>query len=681
MQKGEFLEAHALYSSLISRVSTDDSEEKEVVDLGTLPKDLIKQDAPSDLIKQLVDLYNSGDLSGAIERAKELASQYPKAFDIWNIMGAAAAQLEQFDQAVIAFQNALEIRPDDAKVYNNMGSAYKMQEQFEEAVNCYSKALELKPDYAEACYNLGVACMDLNMWEDAAEAFKTTSYLNPDHDESKNNLGIALERLGKFHDALLAYKSALIINPDYAEAHKNLGTIFQKMGELDDAIICYKAALSIRPDFFDAINNLGTVFERVGKFDEAINCFEKLLSMRPDHPQAHNNLGSVLQKKNNFYQAIIHHKKALTLEPNFAEAHYSLGVALMELSKFNDAIEALKKAISLRPDYAEAGNNLGRMYWLTENFVEAFPLIEWRWGVEQEFIGTQFKSDKPVWDGSDGKQVLIWREQGIGDEVMFSSMFSELNKKSSKIIVECDSRLIPLYKRSFSEDIKFLDDRNAIDNYRYDSQIALGSLPRYLRSRLEDFRKSAPGWLKADPQRVNNLRTKLKAAGRERIIGVSWHTKTQRPDAQNRNISLDLLASHLARIPATYVSLQYGDTTEEILSVNSASDIKIQSVEEIDLFSDIDGLAALISACDMVISIDNATVHLAGALGVDTRVLLPFMPDIRWGLGRSDSYWYDQLKLYRQEKEGEWNQPLDLLMCDIETDMTALTVKNLNLDK
>jgi len=298
--------------------------------------------------------------------------------------------------------------------------------------------------------------------------------------------------------------------------------------------------------------------------------------------------------------------------------------------------------------------------------------MEWRWGVEQEFIGTQFISDKPVWDGSDGEQVLVWREQGIGDEIMFSSMFSELNKNSSKIIVECDSRLIPLYKRSFSEDIEFLDDRNAIDNYRYDSQIALGSLPRYLRSRLEDFRKSASGWLKADPQHVSNLRTKLKAAGRERIIGVSWLTKTQRPDAQNRNISLDLLASHLARIPATYVSLQYGDTTEEILSVNSASDIKIQSVEEIDLFSDIDGLAALISACDMVISIDNATVHLAGALGVDTRVLLPFMPDIRWGLGRSDSYWYDQLKLYRQEKEGEWNQPLDLLIQEISKLPTSL---------
>ena len=545
MQKGEFLEAHALYSSLISIVSTDGSDENEVIASGTLPKDSIKQDPPSDLIEQLVNLYNSGDLSGAIKMAEKLAPQYPKAFDVWNIMGAAAAQLEQFDQAIIAFQKALEIRPADAQGYNNMGTAYKMQEQFEEAANCYKRALELKPDYAEA----------------------------------------------------------------------------------------------------------------------------------------HSNLGGVLQKQGNFEEAIASCHKSLVLNPNHAEAHYNLGVTLIDLQEFDQAIVALKKAISLRPDYAEAGNNLGRMYWLTENFVEAFPLMEWRWGVEQEFIGTQFISDKPVWDGSDGEQVLVWREQGIGDEIMFSSMFSELNKNSSKIIVECDSRLIPLYKRSFSEDIEFLDDRNAIDEYHYDSQIALGSLPRYLRSRLEGFGKSAPGWLKADPQRVNNLRTKLKAAGSERIIGVSWLTKTLRPDAQNRNISLDLLASHLSRIPATFVSLQYGDTAEEILSVNSASDINIECVEEIDLFADIDGLAALISACDMVISIDNATVHLAGALGVDTRVLLPFMPDIRWGLGRSDSYWYNQLKLYRQEKEGDWSKPIDLLMCDIETDMTALTVKNLNLDK
>ena len=545
MQKGEFLEAHALYSSLISIVSTDGSDENEVIASGTLPKDSIKQDPPSDLIEQLVNLYNSGDLSGAIKMAEILAPQYPKAFDVWNIMGAAAAQLEQFDQAIIAFQKALEIRPADAQGYNNMDTAYKMQEQFEEAVNCYSKALELNPDYAEA----------------------------------------------------------------------------------------------------------------------------------------YSNLGGVLQKQGNFEEAIASCHKSLVLNPNHAEAHYNLGVTLIDLQEFDQAIVALKKAISLRPDYAEAGNNLGRMYWLTENFVEAFPLMEWRWGVEQEFIGTQFISDKPVWDGSDGEQVLVWREQGIGDEIMFSSMFSELNKNSSKIIVECDSRLIPLYKRSFSEDIEFLDDRNAIDNYRYDSQIALGSLPRYLRSRVEDFRHAAPGWLKTDPERVHNLRTKLKALGNDRIIGVSWSTSGTWPQSKSRNISLDLLASHLARIPATFVSLQYGDTAEEILSVNSASDINIECVEEIDLFADIDGLAALISACDMVISIDNATVHLAGALGVDTRVLLPFMPDIRWGLGRSDSYWYNQLKLYRQEKEGDWSKPIDLLMCDIETDMTALTVKNLNLDK
>ena len=672
MQKGEFLEAHALYSSLISIVSSDDSDENEVIASGTLPKDSIKQDPPSDLIEQLVNLYNSGDLSGAIERAKVLAPQYSKAFDIWNIMGAAAAQLEQFDQAIIAFQKAREIRPDDAKVYNNMGSAYKMQEQFEEAANCYSKALELSPDYAEACYNLGVAYMDLNKWEEAAEAFKNTSYLDPDQAEAKNNLGSAFERLGKYDEAMAAYESALIINPDYAEAHKNLGTIFQQTGELDDAIICYKAALSIKPDFFEAINDLGTVFERIGKFDEAINCFEKSLSMRPDHPQAYNNLGCALQKKNNFCEAITQHKKALILEPNFSEAHYSLGVALMEFNKLDDAIEAYKRAITLRPHYPEALHNLGKIYLSKNDFKQAFELLEWRWMVSDRFIGTQFISDKPVWDGSDGEQVLVWREQGIGDEIMFSSMFSELNKNSSKIIVECDSRLIPLYKRSFSDDIEFLDDRNVIDEYHYDSQIALGSLPKHFRSSLSDFSKSAPFWLKADPERIHKLRTKLKAAGSERIIGVSWLTKTLRPDAQNRNISLDLLASHLSRIPATFVSLQYGDTAEEILSVNSASDINIECVEEIDLFADIDGLAALISACDMVISIDNSTVHLAGALGVDTRVLLPFRPDERWGLECSDSYWYDQLKLYRQEIEGDWEKPFDRLIHEISKLPTSL---------
>jgi ADP-heptose:LPS heptosyltransferase len=244
-------------------------------------------------------------------------------------------------------------------------------------------------------------------------------------------------------------------------------------------------------------------------------------------------------------------------------------------------------------------------------------------------------------------------------------MFSELHNKSGKLLVECDKRLIPLYERSFPEQIKFVSDRNEISNSDYDSQIPIGSLPKYLRHTLEDFTLVSHGWLKADMAKRNFLHAKLKVNPSKKIIGISWHTSTSQADARHRNIPLELLAHCLKQIPATFISLQYGDTDDELIHVRNATGLDILDLTEIDKFNDIDGLAALIAVCDTVVSIDNATVHLAGALGVDTKVLLPLSPDERWSLNDNKSYWYDHLTLYRQEQLANWTLPLNRLVKDL----------------
>ena len=247
----------------------------------------------------------------------------------------------------------------------------------------------------------------------------------------------------------------------------------------------------------------------------------------------------------------------------------------------------------------------------------------------------------------------------------FLATLSELNKMSNKLIVECDERLIPLYERSFSKSIKFVDNRNQIRECDYDNQIAIGSLPKYFRHKLNDFIKSAPGWLKADPNLTNLFKKKLAKKESEILIGISWFTASSNRHSTLRNLPIDLFVNYLGHIPAKYVNLQYGDTTEELSRMKTKLGMEITEIENLDLFNNIEGLAALISACDLVISIDNATVHLAGALAVDTRVLLPFSADNRWGLNQSHTYWYDSLKLYRQETQGNWDKPLEHLSKDV----------------
>ena len=333
--------------------------------------------------------------------------------------------------------------------------------------------------------------------------------------------------------------------------------------------------------------------------------------------------------------------------------------------KAHTAKQAYRKAVSFQPDHADAYYNWGRLLWLRQDFVEAFELMEWRWQKKQGSIGIKLKSDKPTWNGSDKKKVFVWKEQGIGDEIMFASMLSDAHRKSKKLIVECDKRLLPLYRRSFPKNIKFIDDRKIITESDYDAQIAIGSLPLAFRRELRDFADTSSGWLKADSRKVRELRKKLEAKPNDKIIGITWFTNASDPRAKRRNVPVDLLAKYLAQIPAQYINLQYGETAEDLSEMRSNFDLKVTQVDDIDVYNDLDGLAALISACDMVISIDNATVHLAGALGVDTRVLLPFAPDDRWGIKQSDSYWYDSLTLYRQETHGDWQKPLEKLKQDV----------------
>jgi len=480
-------------------------------------------------INELINLYNAGSFSKVIDEAKILAQQYPGSFVIWNVMGAAAAQIDMLDLSIMALRQVIALKPDHAIAYNNLGNTF----------------------------------IKLDNYSDAIEAFKN--------------------------------------------------------------------AIKIQPDNLDALYNMSIALRLQGDFDEAMEACGRVVRMQPQNAKAHHTMGKILQ----------------------------------DLGKPEEATKAYMKAIEIKPDYAGALNSLSRCYLMQNDFVKAFEHTEWRWLAQQDNIGSQFKSNKPSWTGEQHEKVFVWKEQGIGDELMLSSMFVDLIKKSENIVIECDSRLIPLYERSFPKNIQFINDRNQISEGDYDSQIAIGSLPKYLRHELNDFKSVASGWLSADGEKVNVLREKLRSKSAGKIIGISWLTMAALEKAQYRNVSLPKLAEYLTQIPGKYVSLQYGDVAEEVDRVSYQTGINISRIEEIDNFRDIDGLAALISACDLVISIDNLTVHLAGSLGVDTRILLPKVADARWGATAQNSYWYDNVTLYRQEVLGDWSHPLKHLVNDL----------------
>jgi Flp pilus assembly protein TadD len=445
-----------------------------------------------------------------------------------------------------------------------------------------------------------------------------------------------------------------------------VGVANAQIGQLARAKCLFQRAIHLQPKYVEAYINLGNVLGDLQEHEAAIHNFKIAVSLEPLNAEAYFNLGIAFKYNDLPHEAIDAYRQSVIIMPDYAEAYNNLGATLKKIGRYKEALEAYRSAIQVKSDYAEAYNNLGRLHWLEQDFMRAFELMEWRWHADGQSIGQKLESIHPTWSGEERADVFVWKEQGIGDEIMFSSTLSELNSKSKRLIVECDNRLIPLYERSFSRDIRFIDDRHKLSDFDYDCQIAIGSLPKHFRHKLEDFSTVSPGWLKADLDRTKALREKLRAHTKDKIIGISWFTNSAGELSHKRNIPLELLAEYLKRVPGKYVSLQYGDTAEEILEVKNQVNFELNTVDEIDLYNDIDGLAALISACDTVISIDNLTVHLAGALGVDTRALLPEVPEERWGITGSNTYWYDHLTLYRKDKKNGWEQQLECLTQDLD---------------
>ena len=257
--------------------------------------------------------------------------------------------------------------------------------------------------------------------------------------------------------------------------------------------------------------------------------------------------------------------------------------------------------------------------------------------------------------------MFLWAEQGIGDEIMFASLIPELEERCSNLTVKCDERLIPLFERSFSEKINFQFDQNKVTEDSYDFHIPIASLPSIFRPSLDSFKQASGAYLYCDVERAEELRKTISKDKAEILIGISWNSSAKQPGAHHRNITLSDLAKHLHAPGVRLVNLQYGDVTDDIIKLKDDHGIEVTQVPDVDNRNDIDGLAALIMACDEVISIDNATVHLSGALGAKTKILLPFNRNWQWGTSGSSSYWYNSVELYRQQSAGDWKKVLEQL--------------------
>jgi tetratricopeptide (TPR) repeat protein len=524
--------------------------------------------------------------------------------------------------------------------------------KLKEAEQIYQQILAVHPNHPDCLNLLGTIAYQVGNLEVAADLIGRAIGFYPKGTDYYVNLGNVLQAQGKLGQAETLYRHALQIKPHLMEAHVNLANVLMAQGRLDESVACFESALDLNCENAETHNNLGNALQTQGKLEGAVHHYELAAYLRPDYAEAYYNMGNARRAQQELDLAISCYQHALEIRPGYPEAHYNMGNTLREQGKVDEALAQFAIALSLRSDYAQAGFGESLAQLLQGRFDVGWRNYERRWqSIDHDTPKRSYQ--EPAWAGNrlESGSLLIWGEQGVGDEIMFAGLIPDVLRTNNRCVLDCDARLRPLFARSFpSLTVVSGCHPGTHPELEIASHLPSGSLPGLFRRTDLDFGAPTRAYLVADQANRDSLHTRY-GDGRP-LVGLAWHTNN-RKTGRFRSIGLPLLAPLFTDPELRWISLQYGDSGQLEDQAASAG-LSILVDRDVDQLSDMDLFAAQIAAMDLVITVDNSTAHLAGALGVPVWVLLPFAPDWRWLLQREDCPWYPTMRLFRQTKPGDW---------------------------
>lgn len=529
--------------------------------------------------------------------------------------------------------------------------------RFAQAAQIYQQILAIDPRHADAFHLLGMVAYQAGDLETAAGLILQAIAIHGAAASYYTNLGTVLHAQGKLDEAETVLRHALTLRPDLASIHINLGNVLRARKEFDASVESYERALDLDPGSAEAFNNLGNARQALGQLDAAIACYERALALKPDYVGVCCNIGNLHWREGRLDEAAKFYLRAIEMKPDHAEAFFSLGNVRRDQGNSPEALRQYENALRLRPDYAQAAFGLALAQLLQGDFAAGWQNCERRWqSVDHDTPRRDYS--QPAWTGDKlaSGSLLIWGEQGIGDEIMFAGLIPDVIRTGNRCILDCEPRLQSLFARSFpSIDVVPGCGPGSHPELNIASQLPSGSLPGLFRKTSSEFAATTSPYLIADSATRDHLRSGYTDGGR--LVGLAWYSNNRKTGGV-RSIDLSSLAPLFKSPGIRWISLQYGDC--DLLqnqAATAAAPILIDRA--VDQLTDMDLFAAQIAALDLVITIDNSTAHLAGALGVPVWVLLPYAPDWRWLLERADCPWYPTMRLFRQPTFGDWDSVIE----------------------
>ena len=621
----------------------------------------------SEKIKKALEYQQCGNFEETITICEEIIHIQPENIDAIRLLAISYYQFQNYDLSLSYIHKALQLEPDDFFAFFLLGNISQVQGNLKEALTFFHKSIELNPSFADSYYNLAIVFDKKGELDKAILSYERALHLNPTFTDVYNNLGTALHKIGRLDEAIPYLRKAIELNPNYILAFNNLGMVYKEKGQFDEALASFQKAIELNPSFADAYCNLAIILIEKGHTDKAIENLQKAIEINPSFADAYYNLAVVMNEKNNLDEAIASFQKAIEINPSFADAYTNFALVSEEKGHHDEALTYYRKALQIRPDDAEVHWNLSLTLLSLGKFTQGWREYEWRLQVK-DF--KQHRFPYPRWDGRPlkGKSIIISAEQGVGDEIMFASCLPEVIPQAELCMVECDKRLMPLFARSFPKTL-VIERLDSGGSYRpdiplTDMQIPMGSLPKFRRPDLGSFPQQGK-YLIPDNHKTEIWRKRYTELGEGIKIGISWRGGSKPAEKFARSTILAQWKTLFSVQGVHFINLQYGDCTNELMEAREKLGLTMHDWKDSDPLTDLDGFAAQVSVLDLVISVDNATVHMAGALGVPVWVLLPFSCDWRWMRDFEDTPWYKTVRLIRQNTFGDWNGVFERVTSDL----------------
>lgn len=663
-------------------------------------------------IRAVHDAFESGSIEEMTAHARALVVLDPDGAFGWQCLGIGMVRLGKAEVALSALERALCLDAGDPTSWDARGVVLQSLQRLDAALDSFARGIAIDVLNARAYYNQGLTFSAAFRRNDACESARRAAKIEPKNSDAWGHLAFSLKSAGRAEEAVTAYEHALVLTPGSSKILGSLGSLMKIRLEFSLALLFLRRGVRLDKSIMENHYNLAACLLDMGDPMASISYLQGVLVTEPGNHKVINGLAMAFRSLKDYQTSIVLIEKSIRLRPYSHEALNNRGTILRALQKYSETLDSLRSAVVIRPDFVEALTNLGTALMELRNveqainyFERAFVLDRVNWTAlwnaslgclsiglfEKGWALHEYRfpagavvaphiADLPYFKSDDDSRcsVLLCSEQGVGDEIMFGSMITDFSARVGSVIVCADPRLCPLFRRSLPTDIVVVPTGTLLPIENLDAQLPFGSLGLHVRKKSGDFLSSNGGYLRADPSRVKQLGSALRH-NNSFIIGLSWQT-TNRESSSLRNVDLaSILRILSASIPdASFLNLQYGVTPREVLNCSRRAGVGFIEHPVKELNRNLDDVAALISVCDVVVTIGNTIAHLCGALGKKAAVMLPYTSSWRWMASGTRTPWYGSLELFRKRSPTtEWEDVISEVAEFIKTDATTvITAQN-----